>query len=177
MSAKHRWWLISLVPLRLRGKTAERELGWLPMAKGEELMLSNLFYSFLLNKQSLWHVSSLTNTYHNSIFIWHNGPICFLLTYTTISLYSSNHWKLTGCCMCSFHYWGEDKDLGHLTSFPSWIWMNLIRSSVNTRCTIPWEPMLGGKIRNIGVSLMTFEKVRKFPKSLKKRKDLHISAE
>lgn len=92
------------------------------MAKGGELMLSNLFYSFLLNKQSLWHVSSLTNTYHNSIFIWHNGPICFLLTYTTISLYSSNHWKLTGCCMCSFHYWGEDKDLGHLTSFP---FMNL----------------------------------------------------
>lgn len=48
--------------------------------------------------------------------------------------------------------------------------MNLIRSSVNTRCTILWEPVLGGKIRNIGVSLMTFEKVRKFPKSLKKRK-------
>lgn len=30
--------------------------------------------------------------------------------------------------------------------------------------------MLGGEIRNIGVSLMTFEKVREFPKRLKKRK-------
>lgn len=27
--------------------------------------------------------------------------------------------------MCSFHYWGEDKDLGHLTSFP---FMNLNES-------------------------------------------------
>lgn len=49
--------------------------------------------------------------------------------------------------MCSFHYWGEDKDSGHLTSFPL---MNL-----NERDTIfgehkmysmllmVWESMLG----------------------------------
>lgn len=29
--------------------------------------------------------------------------------------------------MCSFHYWGEDEDLGHLTSFP---FMNLNESDM-----------------------------------------------
>lgn len=90
-----RWGLMSIAPVDSKSKPAETELGCSPMAKGIKLMLSNLFYSFLLNKPSLWHFASLTNTYHNSIFIWHNGPICLLLTYTTVSLHSSNHWKLT----------------------------------------------------------------------------------
>lgn len=104
-STQNRWWLISLVPLSLNGKPTEREggLGWLPMARGKKLMLSDVLLFNLLNKQSLWHISFLMNAYRHSIFIWHNGPICFLLTCTSVSLYSSNHRKPTGCFMCSFH--------------------------------------------------------------------------
>lgn len=149
-----------------KGKPASGQSGWLPMAKGKELMLS-LFKrkkkkSFLLNKQSSWHVSSRTNTYHSPIFIWHNGPICFLLTYTAVSVRSSNHWKLTGCRMCSFHYWGEDKDSGHLTSFPL---MNLNERDMifgehkmYSKLLMVWESMLGKNIGNVGASLMTFER-------------------
>lgn len=64
--------------------------------------------------------------------------------------------------MCSFHYWGEGKDLGDLTSFP---FMNLNESDrifseheMYCKLLMVRELTLGGnsKCRNIGASLMTF---------------------
>lgn len=99
---------------------------------------------------------SRKNTYHRSIFIWHNGPICFLLTYAAVSACASNHWKLTGCCVCSFHYRGEDKDSGHLTSFPL---MNLNERDMisgehemYSKLLMGWESALG-KISGTSVHL------------------------
>ena len=64
--------------------------------------------------------------------------------------------------MCSFHYWGEDKDLGHLTSFS---FMNLNESDrifseheMYCKLLMVQEHTLGetSKRRNVGVSVMTF---------------------
>ena len=62
--------------------------------------------------------------------------------------------------MCSFHYWGEDKDLGHLTAFP---FMNLnesdrIFSEHEMYCIMFQKHWLGDKSKcwNIGISVMTF---------------------
>lgn len=64
--------------------------------------------------------------------------------------------------MCSFHYWGEDKDLGHLTSFP---FMNLNESDrifndheMYCKLLMVRELTLGenSKCKNVGVSIMTF---------------------
>lgn len=82
------------------------ELGWWPPAKGQRVNSIHFWrrkiFSYWLSKARGMFLL-LQNTYHRSIFIWHNGPICFLLTYAAVSACASNHWKLTGCCVCSFH--------------------------------------------------------------------------
>lgn len=64
--------------------------------------------------------------------------------------------------MCSFHYSGEDNDLGHLTSFP---FINLNESDsifseheMDCKLLMDRELSLGenSKCRNIGVSVTTF---------------------
>lgn len=176
MSARHRWRLILIVSLEFNGKTSrerERErAGMIADGKGQRV---NAFkFVFIL---SYWTSKPcdislfLRIEYRSSIFIGNNGLICLLLTYVEISLYSSNHWKLTGCCMCSFHYWGEDKDLGHLPSFP---FMNLnesdrIFSEHEMYCKLLMVRKLkleeNSKCRNICNGIL---RVRKwFPKSFK----------
>ena len=100
------------------------------------------------------------NTSHFAIFIWHNGPICLSFTYGPVSVEPSNHWKLSGCCMCSFHYRGEEKDLGHYNSVPS---MNLNDSDrifgehgMYCMLLMVWERTLGwaSKCRNIGANFL-----------------------
>lgn len=104
-----------LLPV-LRQSGNLRESRHLPIAKDKADGFT--FICILFRSEQSWkRFPVLQMAYHNLIFIWHNGPICCLLTYTSLSVHSSNHWKLSGGCVYSFHYWGEEKDLGHLNCF------------------------------------------------------------
>ncbi len=160
MPMQHRWGFISLVPLEENQQRERRDdRRW----QRTQLLLSDLF---LFSPTDLAKLVTFffSFTYHNPIFIWHNGPICLLLTYAMVSLHSSNHWKLTGCCVCFFHYWGEDKDLGHFTSFP---FMNLNESDrIFDEHEMHWKLLMvrelafgeNSKCRNISLSIMTYQK-------------------